>query len=343
MRFIGGKSLLTDEIYNVIRENAPDAETITDVFAGSGAVSLAIKKRNFRVISNDFLYFSYVLSRATISLNKTPTFDGLDLPNIIDFLNTAPTDKLNYNRQTAFVYNNYSPGNGSERMYFQPENALRIDAVRQQIQTWYKAGNINENEYFYLLATLIASIPYVANITGIFAAYLKYWDARTYKKLELRPLEIYDNHKKNICFNKDFSEILPCKTDVLYADPPYNSREYLPNYHILETVAKYDNPTITGITGMRDYSGQKSMFCKKNTVVDAFLYLLKNANARYIMISYNNEGLISTEQLTDLCKMYAANGSFKLFEFPYRRYKNKIPNNKKGLREQIYFLQKRTQ
>ena len=262
MRFIGGKSLLTDEIYNVIRENAPDAETITDVFAGSGAVSLAIKKRNFRVISNDFLYFSYVLSRATISLNKTPTFDGLDLPNIIDFLNTAPTDKLNYNRQTAFVYNNYSPGNGSERMYFQPENALRIDAVRQQIQTWYKAGNINENEYFYLLATLIASIPYVANITGIFAAYLKYWDARTYKKLELRPLEIYDNHKKNICFNKDFSEILPCKTDVLYADPPYNSREYLPNYHILETVAKYDNPTITGITGMRDYSGQKSIYPK---------------------------------------------------------------------------------
>ena len=100
---------------------------------------------------------------------------------------------------------------------------------------------INENEYFYLLSSLIESIPFVSNIAGTYGAYLKHWDKRALKKLELVKLDVVENHKKNKCFNVDANELIhKISGDILYIDPPYNSRQYVPNYHILQTVAKYD-------------------------------------------------------------------------------------------------------
>ena len=94
------------------------------------------------------------------------------------------------------------------------------------------------------------------------------------------------------------------------------------------------------MTGMRNSDNQKSVFCKKNTVYSAFETLVRDCKSKYILISYNNEALLSTQELSDICQKYAVNGSFKLFEYNYRRYKNKIPNNAKGLKEQLYFLRR---
>ena len=135
--------------------------------------------------------------------------------------------------------------------------------------------------------------------------------------------------------------MLSKKCDLLYADPPYNSREYLPNYHILETIARYDYPEIHGVTGMRNYDNQKSVFCKMDTVASAFETLIRFCQSKYILISYNNEALLSTEELSEICRKYAVDDSFKLFEYDYRRYKNKIPNNSDGLKEQLYLLRRR--
>ena len=109
---------------------------------------------------------------------------------------------------------------------------------------------------------------------------------------------------------------------------------------MLETIAKYDNPEITGVTGMRDYSEQKSRYCRKNEAKTAFEDLIKNINAKYVLVSYNNEGLLSTDELTEIFKKYAKADTFKLFEYDYRRYKNKIPNHADGLKEQLYFFEK---
>ena len=91
---------------------------------------------------------------------------------------------------------------------------------------------------------------------------------------------------------------------------------------------------------MRNYDNQKSVFCKKNTVHSAFETLIRDCQSRYLLISYNNEGIISTNDLSELCKEYAVGNSFRLIEIDYRRYKNKIPNNKAGLKEQLYFLRR---
>ena len=342
MRYIGGKSLLLDNIYGVIHDNCENADSILDIFAGSGAVSQFLYREGFDVISNDFLYFSYVLNRGTIGLSSPPEFSKLHKDNIFDYLNNISIEQTAFKLADCFIYNNYSPNDQCNRMYFQNGNALRIDLIRLQIEEWFKAHKINEDEYFYLLAALINAVPYVSNITGTYGAYLKFWDKRTYKKLELCPHTDSNSYTKAVqCENRDFTEALKINADVLYADPPYNSREYLPNYHILETIARYDYPVIKGVTGLRNYDNQKSPFCRKDKVHGAFEALIRDAQAKYIIISYNNEGLISTEDLTELCQSYALDNSFRLYEYDYRRYKSKIPNNKAGLKEQIYFLRKK--
>ncbi|WP_432650283.1 DNA adenine methylase [Huintestinicola sp.] len=341
MRYIGGKNLLLENINNVINDEIPNISSVIDLFAGSGVVSNNFKSFGYRTISNDFLYFSYVISTASIKLNKKPPFKNLGISDPIKHLNDLTIADTEYSVSDCFIYNNYSPVGDCNRMYFQPENAMKIDIIRLTIEKWYKNNLITEDEYFYLLASLINAVPFVANITGVYAAYLKFWDERTYKKLELTAPVIISNGKKNECFNTDYTNLLSKKCDLLYADPPYNSREYLPNYHILETIARYDYPEIHGVTGMRNYDDQKSVFCKKNTVASAFETMIRDCQSKYILISYNNEALLSTEELSEICRKYAVGDSFKLFEYDYRRYKNKIPNNSNGLKEQLYLLRRR--
>jgi len=332
MRFIGGKSLMLDNIRQVMTENvAEPIDTIGDLFCGSGIVAQFFKKQGFKVISNDLMYMSYVLARGMTELNDAPEFRYLNGIDVFDYLNrlSTPSDEEN-----AFISRNYCPNDSCQRMYFQIENAKKIDAVRQQIENWYQLKQLEENEYYYLLASLIAAVPYVANIAGVYAAYLKNWDKRTYNTLQIQPLEIIHSHVTCEAYHTDAVEL--CKNrqfDFVYIDPPYNQREYLPNYHILETIAKYDFPNIKGITGMRNY--QKSSFCSKKSVKGAFIQLFGALKTKYALVSYNNEGLLPTEELVSIFEQF---GKVKLYEYPYRRYKSKIPNTEDGLKEQLYFI-----
>lgn len=341
MRYIGGKSQLLDNIIEAIRDIAPDSKSIIDVFSGSGVVSDYMKENGYDVICNDQLYFSYVLLRGRTQLSCKPSFKAFGNDDPIDILNNMTLESSGIDINDCFVYQNYAPHDDCERMYFTVDNAIKIDIIRITIENWYEEKRINKDEYYYLLASLISAIPFVSNIAGVYAAYLKHWDPRAHKTLTLEHIDISSAKTKAAAYNLDGEELLKTvKADVLYSDSPYNSREYLPNYHILETVAKYDYPEIKGVTGMREYSKQKSDFCSKATVHEAFERMIREAKVKYVVISYNNEGLISTEDLTAICKKYAVNGTFKLIEIPYRRYKSKIPNNKKGLVEQLYCFEK---
>lgn len=340
MRYIGGKSLLLDRINSVIEENIDEISSVIDIFSGSTIVSDNFKRQGYRVTSNDFLYFSYAIARGTIGLNKKPSFAKLGIGDPIQYLNELTLDKTQIALEECFIYKHYSPNAHCDRMYFQNKNAIKIDLIRQTIEAWRRAHLIDENGYYYLLAALLNAVPNVANITGVYAAYLKFWEARTYHDLELVKPIIYSNGRRNQCYNEDYTELLKLKNDLLYADPPYNAREYLPNYHILETIAKYDYPEVYGVTGMRNYENQKSEFCKKNTVYAAFERLVKDCKSKYMLISYNNEGLLSTEELSEICKKYSLGDTFQLYEYEYRRYKNKIPNDTEGLKEQLYFLRR---
>ncbi len=339
MRYIGGKTNLLNDIGTAITTFAPNTRTVIDIFSGSGAVSAYLKSNHYNIIGNDFMYFSYVLSRGTTALDHVPNFERLGIHDPIKYLNSLRFEDAGISIEECFIYNNYSPHGDVKRMYFQNKNAIKIDIIRITIERWKNNNRINEDEYFYLLGALIAAVPFVSNITGVYGAYLKHWDARTYNPLELKHPALI-NGGQAVFFNKNCDVLLSedkIEADLLYADPPYNSRQYLPNYHVLETIAKYDNPPIHGVTGMRDYQEQRSDFCTVRGVKNAFRRMIENAKVKYVLISYNNEGLLTTEELTDICKEYALPNTFYLQEINYRRYNN-AGTAPGGVKEQLYFF-----
>lgn len=340
MRFIGGKSNLLPDIQNTITRSTVNVRTVIDIFSGSGVVSSYLKQNNYNVIGNDMMYFSYVLSRGNTALNQFPFFGNLGIGNPIEYLNNLTIENTDIALADCYIYQHYSPHDDCNRMYFQNENAIRIDIIRITIEEWKKNNLINDDEYYYLLAALLAAVPYVSNIAGVYGAYLKHWDARTYNRLLLRAPDLIHNGGTAVFYNQNCDALLPnIAGDLLYADPPYNSRQYLPNYHVLETIARYDNPVIHGVTGMRDYRQQKSEFCMVGSVESAFRRMIEAANVRYVLISYNNEGLLSTERLSAICQEYAVNHSFYLQEIDYRRYHN-VGTTQSGVMEQLYFFEK---
>ena len=123
-------------------------------------------------------------------------------------------------------------------------------------------------------------------------------------------------------------------------DPPYNSRQYLPNYHLLETIAKYDDPVIKGKTGIREYKNQKSEFYNKSFAEDALESLIENAKFKYIVLSYNSEGIIPEAKLERLMRKYSKN-VFNKYKINYRRYKkDRKTSDKEKLYELIHIIDK---
>lgn len=342
MRFIGNKTNLLEDIQQVIKDNCSGSEKIfCDLFSGTSSVARFFKNR-YKIISNDMLYFSYVLQKATIENNEIPQFSllkaNLKTEDIFDYLENTELDNQKYE---SFIYNNYSPNKQCERMYLTADNALRIDFIRNKIEEWKQDKLVNENEYFYLLASLIEGIPFVSNITGTYGAYLKDWDKRALKKFEMVRLNVIDNKLENKCYNMDSNLLIKdIAGDILYIDPPYNERQYLPNYHLLETIAKYDNPIINGKTGIREYSDQKSNYCVKSKAYEELDELIKNAKFKNIIISYNQDGILSFDKIEKILKKYGNKDTYRLYKIPYKQYQNKLTKKINEHYEFIFYIKK---
>ena len=295
MRFIGCKALLLDNIKSVIDENAPDAKSFCDIFSGTATVARYFKQW-YEVTSNDLLYFSYVLQRGTVAVDCLPTYEILQentgISDPVAYFNGLSLEQMErLPPERRFFQNTYAPIGG--RMYINDENALRIDFARNITEDWRKVGFLSDDEYYYLVACIVEGIPFVSNISGTYGAFHKEWERRSYKKYELLRLPICTNGKNNTCFNGNGADVLKeISGDILYIDPPYNERQYLPNYHVLETAAKYDFPEVRGITAQRAYENNKSDFCSKAKVVGAFEELIANARFNHIILSYSTDGLM---------------------------------------------------
>ncbi|MDR0967555.1 MAG: DNA adenine methylase [Rickettsiales bacterium] len=320
MNYIGSKLSLLEfldaGIKSVVGDDAKNCHTFCDLFAGTGAVGTFFKKKKkFKVIANDLQYYGYVLNRHYIGNHRELKFAGLSghtAEQVCEYLNNLPA-------QHGFIYNNYASGGGSERLYFSDENAGRCDAIRAQIENWKADGKINEDEYYFLLTTLLENIDKVANTASVYGAFLKKLKSSALRPLEMRPAPLFINDAEHNVYNADANQLVrEIETDILYLDPPYNERQYASNYHMLETIAKYDAPEIKGKTGLRNYAAQKSDYCSRASVKRAFADLIKNAKAKYIFLSYNNEGLMT---LDDVREIMSTRGEYGVFTQDYRRFK----------------------
>lgn len=275
-----------------------------------------LQKLGFHIVTNDIQYYSYCLNRAYIGINRQPGFSGIveHLPPPAGLLQYDAVDvALDYlNRLTGvegFVYRNYCPGGTAgkdfPRQYFTDENGKLCDAIRLQIEDWYRDAVISDDEYFYLLASLIEAMDKVANTASVYGAFLKHVKPSARKLLRLERLEIIPDSKVHRVFNCDGSKLVSeVQCDILYIDPPYNQRQYCTNYHVLETIAKYDHPQLYGITGLRDYRHQKSDFCNSAKALQSLERLIQETSAKYVFLSYNSEGLMREDEIIRMMGQY---------------------------------------
>ena len=353
MRYIGNIENILENIYTILQANNVSGKTFFDFFAGTTNVGRFFKSKNYQVSSSDILYLSYCLQKAYIENNSEPKFEKLlkilPEPNNKNLFSTPLETVSNYLNSLdgveGFIFQNYTPAGTKElqqpRMYFIDENGKKIDAIRQQIENWKNDNLISESEYYVLLTSLIETIGFYSNIAGVYAAFHKHWDFRALRPLELRTIQFVDNGKENKVYNDDSMNLLDkINVDILYLDPPYNERQYAPNYHILETIAKYDEPKLRGVTGMRDYSSQKSRFCNPTTALEDLNKIAKEAKYNFLVLSYNSEGIMPSEKILDTLKQY---GTVKLEQFEYARFKsnnNGLARTKKTVFEQLYILKR---
>lgn len=344
MRFIGNKTQLLENIKEVIDKHVTNAHSFCDIFSGTASVARFFKQW-YEIYSNDILFFSYCLQRGTIENQNKPDFNKLfqvtGIENPISYLNNMCTENMETLQiEKRFFQNNYAPKGG--RMYVTDDNALRIDFARNTVEKWNGMGLLSEDEYFYLVASIIEGIPFVSNISGTYGAFNKKWDSRSHKTFALIELPVINNGMNNKSYNADGAAVLQSISgDILYIDPPYNERQYLPNYHILETAAKYDFPTLRGVTGQRPYKLERSEFCSKKTVVAAFDSLLKNANFKHIILSYNTDGIMNLDEIEATMKKYGISSTFEVNYIPYRRFKSKSTVTKtEELKEMLVYIQR---
>lgn len=322
MNYIGSKLSLIDflkQSINKTLENNNETRcanemVFADLFAGTGVVGCAFKQDGYSVIANDIQYYSYVINKHLIENTETLNIDKCNA--IINELNDI--DGIE-----GFVYNNYclegTINKDVPRMYFSEFNAKKCDAIRTAIEEKHATNLINDNEYFFLLGSLINSIDKYANTASVYGAFLKKLKKSAQKEMVLEPLPIIQGKANYQVFNEDINELIKkISGDILYLDPPYNARQYCTNYHMLETIAKNDNPAIYGKTGLREYAEQKSLFCISSKVESVFTDLIKNAKFKYIFLSYNNEGLMSFDTIEKIMKKY---GKYKVYMKEYHRFK----------------------
>lgn len=352
MRYYGCKNRLLDFLEGGVEETGINHGSVfCDLFSGTTTVAKHFKKKGYTVIANDLLEFSYALARAYIKNNKYPLFRGLkglvegvngsieNISRIIDYLN-------NLSPAQGFIYKNYCPDGTKnsqyQRQYFSDENGKRIDAIRTKIKEWGDKGLISDDEFYILLASLIEAVPYVANISGNYAAFLKSWDPRALKPLKLRVPEIPPSIRRNKVFKEDANSLIrKISCDILYMDPPYNERQYASNYFLLELIAEGwfngNKPAIYGKTGMRPYENQKSAYCQKGYVKNMFNDLIKNADTKFMLLSYNDEGLMKKKEIIDIL---SSRGNVKILERDHRRYRsiNQDETDRRIVKEVLYFV-----
>lgn len=351
MRFIGNKEKLLPNIYQEIKSvGFNDEGVFCDFFSGTSNVGRYFKEKGFEIVSSDLLFFSYVLQEAYIKNNEEPKFNKLlkEISIEDNQLFSSPLDKVikylnSLKGVKGFIYKNYTPEGTSKsdiiRMYFTGKNGSKIDAIRKKIDNWKDDGLIKDNEYYILLASLVESVPFYSNISGVYGAFLKKYDPRALKDFELKNINLYKSKNKHKVFNKNSMDIIEdLDVDILYLDPPYNARQYGGNYHVLETIARYDNPEIKGVTGMRNYDDQKSDFCNAEKALMALDKIAKKSKYKVLVLSYNSEGIMSQK---DIKKVLSKYGDLQLKEIDYLRFKsnsNGESKHKKHIKEQLYLL-----
>ena len=299
MNYIGSKRKLSEWVLSSIKDKTELKGSFLDGFGGTSIIAQTLKPY-MEVTVNDVELYAYWLGKHYIEGDNS-------YAELIRELNNAPDVE-------GFIYTNYC----TERMYWTPENGKRIDGIRTAISNLKLEGK----ELAAALCALLEAADKVANTASVYGAYLKAFKSTAKNKLQLLPIEPPSGFSGK-AVNKDILE-LELSGDIAYLDPPYNTRHYGSNYHLLNTISSYTEFVPAGKTGLPDY--YKSPFCSKVKCVGAMQTLLNNLDYKHIFISYNDEGIIPMHKMQELC---SAAGEYSLIQTDYQRFKSNSTTKQK--------------
>lgn len=321
-RYLGNKYKLLPFITGVVNDECPDITSIADIFAGTGAVSSAFTDKV--IITNDLMYSNYICNYAWFGAEE------YDPQIIIDCV-------VRYNALTD-LEDNYMTDNFADT-YFSRDDCAKIGYIREDIEVLYKKGDINTRERAILITSLLYAMDKIANTCGHYDAYRK--GVEFDKSLELYvPMANRQNNPNNRCFNMDSNELVKnIEADLVYIDPPYNSRQYCDAYHLLENVARWEKPEVFGVARKMDRSTMKSKYCTQSAT-EAFEQLIGDIKAKYILLSYNNMAEKGNDRSNakisdkDIMRILEKKGEVKVFSESYKAFttgKSDIDDNQERL------------
>ena len=306
-RYLGNKYRLLPFITEVISEECGDFGTFADIFAGTGAVSSAYTDK--LLITNDILYSNYLCHLTWFS---DEPFDRKKIESYIAYFNSDIPYQENY------MTRNFAG------TYFSGKVCSKIGFIREYIESEFKDGKINTKERAMLVTSLLYGLDKIANTCGHYDAYRQ--NAELTEELTLALPEPNENLRHNECFNCDTNELAKkISADVVYIDPPYNSRQYSDAYHLVENIARWQKPEVFGVAKKMDRTALKSRYCTRSAP-KAFADLIRDLRTKYIVVSYNNmakkgndrsNARISDTEIMDTLK---SKGTVKTFSEQFKAF-----------------------
>lgn len=303
IKYIGSKRVLLPSIVGIVR-SLPEARSVVDFFSGTSRVGHALKRAGYRVISNDFLSYAHTLGMCYVQADRDAWAD--EAQRMIDELNHLPGEP------------GYFTETFCERSrFFQPKNGARIDAIRE----WIAGRELDPELEAVLLVSLMEAADRVDSTTGVQMAYLKTWAPRAFNDLELRLPDLLPRPAAGRCeaHGLESREAAARLTaDLAYIDPPYNQHTYIGNYHVWESLVRWDKPEVYGVACKRiDCRTRKSDFNSKRKAEDALRAFLRGVDCRFLIVSFNNEGYIDRALMEELL---AEHGDVHTVSHDYKRY-----------------------
>ncbi len=323
-RYLGNKYKLLGFIEDIVSEKCDSINSFCDIFAGTGVVGERFNNPNIKIISNDFLSANYVCLRTFLEMNYDV---GENILNKLKHLNSLPNDRNNY----------FSEHFGGT--YFTEKNAQKIGEVRAEIENIVES----EDEKTILICSLLYAVDKIANTVGHYDAFRKKLDMVQPLKLLIPDIN-YSHNVNNKIYKEDANKLISkIQTDVLYIDPPYNSRQYSDAYHLLENLTEWKKPNVIGICKKMDRSHIKSNYCQKKAS-HALGNLIKNANCKHIFLSYNNtrdsKDSRSNARVHDdeILQILNEKGQVEIFEKDYKAFTTGKSNGQNN-RERIFYCE----
>ena len=302
IKYLGSKRTLVPLLGEIA--SASGAATALDLFTGTTRVARKFKELGMTVTAVDTASYSEVFAKTWIELDANET-NRNELTDSIAQLNGAEPVSGYFTKTFC-----------EDARYFQPANGEKIDAIRNMIESEYRGSWLYEP----LLTSLILAADRVDSTTGIQMAYLKQWSKRSYTALKLTDPGLLPG--RGFALRGDALEVAPGlpAVDLAYLDPPYNQHRYFANYHIWETLVRWDAPAVYGIANKRTdvrEGDHRSRFNSKPDMPRAIRELIDGVNCQTLVLSYNNESWLTRDELIAICE---PRGHVEVIDVDFKRY-----------------------